>query len=141
MKTYFVYAYKFSDGGIYIGRSNENSNRFGNIECYKNQYVYSKMKEDPDFECIKVYGDNNIFVIYQLEAALIRHFKDKLGSKCYNGDDGNGWYQAALRDLSNDREGHKMSDLVEWINEFKSVVAMAIVMSINFLEGRSIDLI
>lgn len=90
---YIVYQYTFPDGKVYIGRSREDQPRIGNIDKYKEQYVYKIMKKyEGKFEIDILYETENIFTAFAVEHKFIDiHFNHS-----YNASVEYDWFDKAL---------------------------------------------
>lgn len=95
--TYIVYSYYFPDGKVYIGRTHKGSDRLGNWESYKNQYVYKKMlKYDKNIKIAILFETENIFLAFELEHKLIQKFF----KNSYNANLEENWFDNALKYLA-----------------------------------------
>lgn len=83
---YFVYKYTFPDGKVYIGRSKNRRNRYGNSYQYRNQRVYKHMQKYPNYKKEIVMYSENIYKVAEYEHNLIcKTWKYNLNvSKEYN---------------------------------------------------------
>lgn len=70
-KCYFVYRYTFSDGMIYIGRSHNKNDRYGNMWKYEGQTVFEHMKRNPSFKREVIFFSTNLYDVAKKEHELI----------------------------------------------------------------------
>ena len=79
MKHFFVYMYEWDDGYVYVGRSRQGVNRFGNPECYKNnKELYIALTTKP-YKASIVFESDDIW-----DVGWYEHFLIQLYPKRYN---------------------------------------------------------